>query len=171
MRYTVLTLALLAPVVALVPACGGAAPHAAPAEAPQSGGMGYGDAKSAPQQAQGYPPAAPGTPLTTPVAEGTATSTGASREVTLGRARGELETAQRELDVAASDCAAACRALGSMDRATLHLCGLAQVDDERLRCEDAKTKVRGARDKVRTTCGSCPGGITVDRNAPVPSPR
>jgi hypothetical protein len=170
MRYTALVLAIFAPMIALVPACGGAAPHAAPAEAPPSA-FGYGDSgKSQPQQAPGYPPGAPTTPAA-PESQATTTPTGASREATLGRARSDLDAAQRELDVAASDCAAACRALGSMDRATLHLCGLAQVDDERMRCEDAKTKVRGARDKVRTTCGSCPGGVTVDRNAPVPSPR
>jgi hypothetical protein len=92
-----------------------------------------------------------------------------SREVATQQARTELEAAQRELDVSASDCRAACRALGSMDRAAGHLCALAQEQTERDRCEDAKKSLRGARDKVRTTCGSCPGGPSVDKNAPVPS--
>ena len=153
--------------VCVASACGGAAKNAeepapqSPASYPQSGASP--ERQAQPGQPGGYP-------QTPQVAEPPPTGGAPTREATLGKARSDLDVAQRELDVAAGDCVAACRALGSMDRATGHLCGLAQDHDERSRCEDAKTKVRGARDKVRNTCGACPGGVTVDRNAPVPSP-
>ncbi len=132
-----------------------------------------GAAKSASEPASPATSAPPGyAPLPAPGgAAGTGTGAAPSREATLSVARGDLESAQRELDVAAGDCMAACRALGAMDRATGHLCGLVQESDERTRCEEAKNRVRGARDKVRTTCGTCPGGVSVDRNAPVPTER
>jgi hypothetical protein len=161
MKRAVLAVALA--VIAVASACGGAAKSAA--DAPPQSPPGYVYSQSGPP-AQPLPPQAgypPGTPEGQP-------GGGLSREAALGKARSELDEAQRELDVATSDCFAACRALGSMDRATGHLCGLALDGDERSRCEDAKTKLRGARDKVKTTCGTCPGGVTVDRNAPVPSP-
>lgn len=91
------------------------------------------------------------------------------REAALPRAKDEMDRAERELQTSAGDCATACRALGSMDRAARHLCDLAGNDDELDRCEEAKRKVLRARDRVRATCGICAGGPTVDRNAPVPS--
>jgi hypothetical protein len=86
------------------------------------------------------------------------------------QASNDIEASQRELDVAGGDCRNACRALGSMDRAAGRLCGLAQSADEVRRCGDAKSRLYSARDKVRNTCGSC-ADTSVDRNAPVPSPR
>src|SRR5690349_17135316 len=47
------------------------------------------------------------------------------RQAALRAARSEILSAQRELEASQSDCAAACRALGSMERATGHLCDLA----------------------------------------------
>lgn len=90
------------------------------------------------------------------------------RAAALGQARSELDASQRELDVAGSDCRNACRALGSMDRAAGHLCGLVESDEDRLRCTDAKSRVYSARDRVRSTCGTCPD-VSVERNAPIPS--
>lgn len=90
------------------------------------------------------------------------------RAAALSQASAEMETSQRELDVAGGDCQNACRALGSLDRAAGHLCGLARASDEVSRCEDAKARVHRARDKVRSTCGSCPE-VSVDRDAPIPS--
>jgi hypothetical protein len=89
-------------------------------------------------------------------------------ESSRGRARTDLDRAERELAGAAGDCAAACRALGSMERATGHLCELTSGSDNL--CEDARAKVRAARDRVRSTCGSCPGGPNLERSAPIPSP-
>lgn len=79
----------------------------------------------------------------------------------------DLERGQRELDVAAGDCRNACRALGSMDRAAGRLCVLAKGQP----CDDAKTRVYSARDRVKQTCGQCDGGPSVDRNDPIPSLR
>ncbi|MEO6420409.1 MAG: hypothetical protein ABIP39_13415, partial [Polyangiaceae bacterium] len=91
-----------------------------------------------------------------------------SMEASRGQAHSELDRAERELAGAAGDCAAACRALASMERATGHLCDLTSQADSS--CEDARSKVRTARDRVRSTCGSCPGGPSLERSAPIPSP-
>jgi len=90
-------------------------------------------------------------------------------EVALRAARTEVEQAQRELEVSMSECTNACRALGSMERATGHLCDLATERDDRRRCEDAKTAVLRARDRIRKSCGSCPGGPSLEKTAPIPS--
>ncbi len=91
-----------------------------------------------------------------------------NRAAALAQASGEIDSSQRELDVAGGDCRNACRALASMDRAAGRLCGLAQSNDEVRRCGDAKTKVYSARDKVRNTCGRCED-VSVERSAPIPS--
>lgn len=80
------------------------------------------------------------------------------------RARSEVEAAHRELDLAGSDCARACRALGSMERATARLCTLDEAS-----CEDVRVRLIRARERVRTTCGGCPGGPSVNPDAPIPS--
>jgi hypothetical protein len=85
----------------------------------------------------------------------------------LAHVKGEIDLAERELATSAGDCATACHALASMERATVHLCALAATDDDHARCQEAKTKVLVARDRVRATCGSCPGGPSLDRTAPV----
>jgi hypothetical protein len=71
-------------------------------------------------------------------------------------AREELGEAQRDLEAAASDCSAACRALASMERATQHLCDLAADPGDRGRCDDARQRLRAARDRIRSACGTCP---------------
>jgi hypothetical protein len=86
------------------------------------------------------------------------------------RASGDLVSAQRELEASAGDCRAACRALGSMDRAAGQLCGLAASRDDARVCEESKARVLSARARVRGACGSCPAGPSVDPSAPVPSP-
>jgi hypothetical protein len=89
----------------------------------------------------------------------------------LARAKGDLDRAEREILASAGDCASACRALASMERATGHLCALGSSDDDRSRCDEAKTKVLAARERVRSTCGVCEGGPSLDRTAPIPSVR
>jgi hypothetical protein len=113
------------------------------------------------------PPPPPGLPDTARPAS-PAEPTPANRSVAMSQASNDVETSQRELDVAGGDCRNACRALGSMDRATGRICGLAQSEDEQRRCSDAKTRVYSARDKVRNTCGTCPD-VSVERSAPIPS--
>ncbi len=74
-------------------------------------------------------------------------------------ARADLDRAERELEASTGDCAAACRALDSMERATRHLCDLvASSPDDAPRCDDAQRKIRTAREHVRATCGVCPRG-------------
>lgn len=81
-----------------------------------------------------------------------------------------LEAAVRELELAAGDCSGACRALRSMERATAHLCSLTATAEHR-RCEGARSRLLSARDDVRASCGSCPGGPSLERDAPIPSTR
>lgn len=127
-----------------------------------------GDASMSAPQAAPPPPPAPATePPRQPTAGARATP-GTSRTVALSQASTEIESSQRELDVAGGDCRNACRALGSMDRAAGRICGLAQTNDEQRRCGEAKTRVYSARDKVRSTCGTCPD-VSVERDAPIPS--
>jgi hypothetical protein len=94
---------------------------------------------------------------------------GARPTAALRQAAAEWDRARAALEAAAADCGLACRALASMERALVHLCALATLPDEQPRCEEARRLLADARDRVRRACGSCPGGPSVDRNAPVPS--
>lgn len=67
----------------------------------------------------------------------------------------DLDRAVRELDAAASDCESACRALASMERATTHLCSLAEDPGDQRRCDDAKVRLTAAKGRVRAACGAC----------------
>jgi hypothetical protein len=124
-----------------------------------------------PSYSQPSTPAGAGYPQQSPMMPPPEPGQAPSRTVQMQTASRDIESSVRELDVAAGDCSNACRALASMDRATGTLCQLAREGDEVRRCEDAKKKVYSARDRVRTTCGGCPGGPSVDRNDPIPSTR
>lgn len=186
---------VLSGVLAVALACGGCAasksssPPASEPSAQAYGQPGYpsGSAASEVSKAPPYaqpPPPPPAPPPsseaapTTPSASSTSTpaqpnggagGTATSRSAAIQSASREVESSQRELDVAGSDCRNACRALGSMDRAAGRLCTLSQGDGEPQRCEDAKRRVYSARDRVKTTCGTCADGTTVERAAPIPS--
>jgi hypothetical protein len=69
-----------------------------------------------------------------------------------------LAEARRDLDIATSerDCARACRALESMERAAEQVCELARSPDERRECTAAGEQVDKARTKVQSACGGCP---------------
>lgn len=69
-------------------------------------------------------------------------------------ARTDFERAAREVEAARGDCAVACRALTSMDRAARHLCNL---EGDGAECKDARDRVKAARDRVTTACGGCSG--------------
>jgi hypothetical protein len=84
-------------------------------------------------------------------------------------ARREFDRARIDLEAAANDCSVACRALTSMERAVAHLCALTEEPDDRRRCDSARKQLLSARTRVRQACGSCPGGPSVDREAPIPS--
>lgn len=155
-----------------------AAPSQEPAGAQAQSPQGYPSQDVSSTKKSEPPPAPPPPPAAGSAPSQTAPSTNATgsgdyakppnRAAAMSQASGEIESSQRELDVAGGDCRNACRALGSMDRAAGRLCGLAQSTDEVKKCEGAKTRVLSARDKVRNTCGTCPD-VSVDRNAPVPS--
>jgi len=156
-------------------ACGGGAAKA-PASAPGSGGAAPAEAPANAPYANPPPPVPPpGTSTSSPAPAGeeslsvAPSQTGRDREAALRSARTDLERAERELQSSASDCAAACRALASMERATGHLCDLASGPSDRTRCEDAKTKVLAARDRIRASCGVCAGGPTLEHGARIPS--
>lgn len=117
---------------------------------------------AAPSTPSAYPQQQAGAALPSAIAPGRPAVQAAARD---------LDASQRELDVAAGDCHNACRALGSMDRAAGHLCALVQGDDDARRCDDAKTRVYTARDRVKNACGGCEGGPSVERNDPIPSTR
>jgi len=74
----------------------------------------------------------------------------------LRQADEDFAAAESQLS-AAGDCAAMCKALASMRKATDHLCALTKDggDDEKKRCDGAKEKVASAEAKVKSTCGGC----------------
>lgn len=144
--------------------CSADRPAASPT-APPSPSRSMGSPAAEPAAA--YPPQA--SPPSAP-AGGAVPSAGATDAHPDAPAARELDKSERELAVAAGDCTTACRALGSMDRAAGHLCSLHGSTDAP-RCTDAKTRVYSARAKVKSTCGSCPGGPSVESDAPIPSIR
>lgn len=148
---------------------GGAAPSAPAAES-QPDGVAGADG-TAPSVGHAYAPPPPPGPGSTPASPAGGAGGATSRAMALQSAASEVESSQRELDVAAGDCRNACRALASMDRAAGKVCALSQGDGDGRRCEDARTRVYSARDRVRSTCGECPGGPSVERSAPIPSLR
>jgi len=72
----------------------------------------------------------------------------------------ERELAHEDEELSTTDCASACRALGSMQRAADRICAL----DPGPRCSGARAKVTGARERVRAACPAC--GIDADREPP-----
>jgi hypothetical protein len=116
--------------------------EAPPASATPTGGL---------QVAPGQPSLAPPPPPPPPAPADQATERGAARIA----ARADLDRAQRDLESAASDCESACRALASMERATSHLCSLAEEADDQRRCDDARLRLSAARGRVRAACGGC----------------
>jgi hypothetical protein len=142
--------------VVLLCSCGGAQQSQAPApttpnapafsdEAPAASATPTGGAHVAPAQPPLSPPPPPPSPADQP------TERGAARIA----AGAELARAQRDLELAASDCESACRALASMERATSHLCSLAEEPDDQRRCDDARLRLTAARGRVRAACGGC----------------
>ena len=110
------------------------------------------------------PVSAQSAPNTAPSPAAAPPSSDRRREAALRSARAELDTASRELDLATGECGSACRALASMERATGHMCNLASDESDRRRCEEAKAKVARARDRIRSSCGTCPDGTRLDRS-------
>jgi hypothetical protein len=154
--------AVVASILVLLPMC--AADHAPPPQSPPPAGD-----YAAPPPAPPATSDAPGVSGTSQHLAPQPRSVDPMREAQRAMARAELDRAMAELEASASDCAQACRALASMERATAHLCALADQTDDQRRCDDATKRLREARDRVRTSCGACPGGPSVDPGAPVPA--
>lgn len=132
--------------------CGGAAkPSAAPSPAGYPGSPSSTDVNHTPSGVQPMP------------------STRPEEHPGAALALRDFELGERELQTAAGDCATACRALASMERATSQLCSIAELPDDRRRCDDARRRLLAARDRVRGTCSACAGGPSLDREAPVPT--
>lgn len=155
--------ALLIVVATALSACGAAEKR--PAEEPKA------SATPPPMQPGAYPAQAAPEGAAAESAKAPSASAGVpytDRSMAMSQATGEVVAAERQLDLSGGDCQNACRALGSMDRATGRLCALAQSNDETRRCGDARNRLYTARDKVRSSCGTC-SEVSVDRNAPIPS--
>jgi hypothetical protein len=113
----------------------------------------------------GYPQAAP--PAAADAAEapeGSRASASASMTDQVG-----ATLKQAEHDIASGNCPTACRALASMERAVAFLCTGNKTTEETDRCESARHHLLRARHGIRTTCGNCPGGPSVEPDAPIPS--
>jgi hypothetical protein len=144
--------------------CGGAerekGPPASPSPAEYNGPPGYPGAPPASDAASSAGAAAPAQPGALPPPAPPQAAAAPSDQDTLASrkaaARGDFDHAQRDLQAAANDCAAACKALASMDRAASHMCELADNPDDQRRCEDAKVRLGTARERVRSACGTCP---------------
>jgi hypothetical protein len=80
----------------------------------------------------------------------------------------EFERFDREVALSTNDCATACRALASLERAAKRVCeGAAQLG-EGGRCGEATKRLREARGRVRSACTRCVGGPSTDPDAPTP---
>jgi hypothetical protein len=79
--------------------------------------------------------------------------TEATTMVDLPSAQSAFDDASKAFAAAGSDCVTMCKALQSMARATERLCELAGDGADAARCTDAKSKLEGARAKVKATCG------------------
>ncbi len=113
--------------VVMLAGCGGAATQAT---SPSSGAGGSGAA--APEMSPSH-------------------SSTQSPDVPVTDSRRELDRAEQQLGSAPGDCAAACKALASMDRAASHICAL----DSGSECGSARERVEAARRRVQTSCGGC----------------
>jgi hypothetical protein len=78
----------------------------------------------------------------------------------------EFQSAQIQMNASTSDCAVACKALASIDRATGHVCAMTAASDH---CTTARETLKSARRKVRAECTVCPQGPSVDPDGPIPS--
>jgi len=154
----------------VVSACGGGAepPPRAPEAPSQASTAPQEDATKAqksPAQPSGYPappPASPAYPVY-PGLQPTAPAAGVSTQpVPLLQLRDEFDRAEAQLAAQLSDCGAACRSLGALERTAVQLCELAREAKEQSRCDDARRRVLVSRNKVRAACKVCPDGPPLD---------
>jgi len=70
---------------------------------------------------------------------------------TVGAGRSDFKRTVEEFDRVSADCANACKALASLQRAADHLCAVAEPEE----CSDARVRVDRARRAVESQCGGC----------------
>lgn len=87
----------------------------------------------------------------------------------LGAMWAQFENAEALTLSAGADCAGACKALKSMQRSAVGICGLSSTDSDKVRCQAAQDRVRAARDRIRNACGQCHDGPSLDPTAPIDS--
>jgi hypothetical protein len=152
--------ALIAFSATVLASCGGGMPASAPESAPSKESETPPQAYP-PQQQPGYgapaptgggdfaqpPPAPPAPPGQGPATEGAQPS--------VEQASLELDRAATELSAAGSDCARACKALRSMNRASERICALDPDESAAGRCRRARERVTEAAERVRRSC-ACP---------------
>lgn len=150
----------------LVVACGASEKATSPpAESPASGSRASDSVQQAPKNQDQPTRYAPPPPTASQAPTGKLP--GAEPERQRGEAAWqELLAARGELDATTGDCALACKALASMDRATAHVC---VVSPDEAHCGSAKDTLKTARRRVRAECMACPNGVSVDPDAPIPS--
>jgi len=130
--------------------CGGSAPKAP--ESPQQ------LQTAAPVTTTGQPAAEPASEL--PSSMPKKTEPGEIPSDKMSTLLDELSSA--EALTSGRDCAAACRALRSMQSAVERLCSIAQDDQERERCRDSQERVKNAKQRVRGNCTRCAEGPSLE---------
>jgi hypothetical protein len=129
--------------------------------APPSNDQDRSTAQSARPQDQAPPP-----PPTAPGSREYAQPPGQTSPQAPGDPWLEFQSARSQMEATTSDCAVACKALASIDRATGHVCAMATASDH---CTSARETLKTARKKVRAECTVCPQGPSVDPDGPIPS--
>jgi hypothetical protein len=79
----------------------------------------------------------------------------------------QFEAAEAQTLSAGADCAGACKALKSMQRSASGICSLASTEADKVRCHQAQERVRAARERIRSSCGQCQDGPSLDPAAPI----
>lgn len=82
---------------------------------------------------------------------GGAAETHPSEWYTVGAGRSDFQRSEQEFDQVSTDCAVACKALASLERAANHLCAVAEPEE----CSDARVRVDRARRAVEAKCSGC----------------
>jgi hypothetical protein len=129
--------------------------------------------KAPPEPAYAAPPGAPPSP---PPAEAAPAPQPAAPPADASGAAGqgadplwlEFEGLDRALSLSTGDCAMACRALASLERAAKRVCESSGQLGEGGRCGEATKRLREARGRVRAACTRCPGGASTDPDAIAP---
>lgn len=157
--------------VGVLSACGGAPKPAEAPSAPGAASTARQESSDAAEGAARPTTAAPAAPPMQSLSDKKADRDEPSGPI--AQAVSDFERASQSLrssNDGASDCKNACRSLQSMERAASHLCELTKGTRDAFRCDDATLRVKDERRHVKSSCGACPMGQSLDPNAPLPLP-